>query len=103
MQGAWLNLCDGEFVEERKIIEVVKNYDINRPYFQEQGRNSFTSDVSVCRTTQRRFRTTNAHCVKGKYNAVWLHNPNQGVITIVQEDENDTRMKVTRHITGLIR
>ena len=32
----------------------LKHHDINRTYFQEQGRNSFTSDVSVCRTTQRR-------------------------------------------------
>ena len=32
----------------------LKHHDINRTYFQEQGRNSLTSDVSVCRTTQRR-------------------------------------------------
>ena len=32
----------------------LKHHDINRTYFQEQGRNSFTSDVSACRTTQRR-------------------------------------------------
>ena len=30
------------------------NYDIHRTYFQEQGRNSLTSDLSVCRTTHRR-------------------------------------------------
>ena len=32
----------------------LKHHDINRTYVQEQGRNSFTSDLSVCRTTQRR-------------------------------------------------
>ena len=38
----------------------LKRYDINRTYFHEQGRNSLTSDLSVCRTTQR--RTSNDEC-----------------------------------------
>ena len=32
----------------------LKYYDINGAHFKEQRRNSFTSDLSVCRTTQRR-------------------------------------------------
>ena len=38
---------------KRKSLKL-KHYDINKTNFQEQGRNSFTSDLSVCRTTQRR-------------------------------------------------
>ena len=73
--GAWLKLDVGEFVEQRKVIEV--------------------------ETLRHQLRKKNAALYRT--NAVWLHNPNQGVITTVQEDENYTRMEVTRRNTGLIR
>ena len=39
------------------------------------------------------------HCVRCNYNAVWLHNPNQGAITTEQGDDIYTRMEITRHTT----
>ena len=96
-QGAWLNLDADEFVEESEIIqvEIPRHQQI---IFPGTMRNSFTSELNECRT-QRRTSKDECGIVRGKHNVVLLHNPNQGVITTVQEDNNYSRTEITRHTT----
>ena len=78
----------------------MKHHDINRTYVQEQGRNSFTSDVSVCRTTQRRTSKNECGIVQEATTTQYSSTTQiQGVITTVEHQDGDHKT----HNTGLIR
>ena len=101
-QGVWLKLDVGEFVEQRKVIEV-EILRHRRSTFPGTTRQLIYIWPERVLNTTLNFERRMRHCVEGKHNAVWLHNPNQGVITTVQEDESCTKTEVTRRNTDLIR
>ena len=89
-QGAWLKLDVGEFVEQKKVIEV-EMLRHQRSVLPRNNGETHSHLTRACVEHNAERRKTDAALCKSKHNAALLHNPNQGVITTVQEDENDTK------------
>ena len=98
-QGARLNLDVGEFVEQRKVIEVEALRHQQNIFPGTRKKLIYICPERVSDNTPPNLERRMRHCVRGNYNAVWLHNPNQGAITTVQEDKEYTKTESTRHTT----
>ena len=79
--GAWLNLDVGEFVEQSKIIE----------HSSRNNGESLLHLTGACVEHDAELRKTSAALCGGKHNAALLHNPNQGEVTAMQEDNFEYR------------